>query len=81
MNKTERDVRSIQRTQALGLVTVFVLAILLIQLWLLTIAMEDFLAGHKSLALPTFLASGGCLLINLWLLRYVNKIDQDSGRE
>ncbi|MEO7718341.1 MAG: DUF6755 family protein [Capsulimonas sp.] len=81
MNKMEKDVRSAQRTQAIGVVMIFIIVILLMQLWLLTIASEEFLAGHRAMALPTFLASAGCLLVNLWLLRYVNKIDRDSGLE
>ena len=72
----EKDVRKTQRTQAITLVMVFVLVLLLLQLWLLTAAMDEFLAGRGSLALPTFLASCITFGINLWLLRYVNRIDK-----
>ncbi len=75
------DVQTNRRTTAISVLMVFVLVLLLIQLWLLTISMEEFLAGHVQLALPTFLASAGCFGINLWLLRYVNGIDAAAGRE
>ena len=80
MNKIEWDVKTAQKTQAIGLVMIFVLVILLMQLWLLTVAMEEFLARHNDLALPSFLASIVCLLVNLRLLKYVNRIDQDRTR-
>jgi len=72
----EKDVRKTQRTQAITLIMVFVLVLVLLQLWLLTAAMDEFLAGHGGLALPTFLASCITFGINLWLLRYVNRIDE-----
>ena len=80
MNKMEWDIKTGQKTQAVGLVMVFVLVILLLQLWLLNVAMEEFLARHEDLALPSFLASAGCFLVNLRLLEYVNRIDQDRTR-
>ena len=70
-----------QRTQAISVLMIFVIVLLLIQLWLLTISMEQFLGGDNRLALPTFLASLGCLGVNLWLLRYVNGIDAMRGKE
>jgi len=81
MNKIERDVRNAQRTQAISVLMIFVIILFLLQLWLLTISMEQFLGGENRLAMPTFLASLGCFGINLWLLRYVNGIDAVRGKE
>jgi len=81
MNKIERDVRNAQRTQAISVVMIFVILLLLIQLWLLTISMEEFLGGDSRLAVSTFLTSLGCFGINLWLLRYVNGIDAVCSKE
>jgi len=57
---------------------VFVLVILLIQLWLLTLALEEYLGSRSSLALPTFVASLACLGVNLRLLGYVRDIDKQE---
>ena len=65
-----------QKTQLLGMLSIFVLLILLIQLWLVTLALEEYLAARASLAIPTFLASLFCFGLNLWLLKYVYDIDR-----
>ncbi len=69
-----------QRSQAISMLMICVLVIFLIQLWLITIALEEYLAARSDLALPTFLASLACFLVNLWLLRYVRDIDR-KGQE
>jgi hypothetical protein len=40
-----------------------------LQLWLLTATMNAWLGGDASVVWPAALASLGCLLVNLWLLR------------
>jgi hypothetical protein len=67
-----------QRAQGVSTLMVLILAVLLIQLWLLTIALEEFMAAHTRLAIPTFLASGFCFLLNLWLLRYLYALDKNK---
>lgn len=65
-----------QRSQNIMTIMVMVIVVLLIQLWLLSIALEEFMAAQSSLALPTFAASAFCLLLNLFLLKYVYDIDR-----
>ena len=65
-----------QRAQILAMLLAFVLLILLIQLWLVTIALEEYLAARATLAVPTFLASLACFGLNLRLLKYVYDIDR-----
>jgi hypothetical protein len=65
-----------RRAQALVMLLFMVLTLFLIQLWLITLALEEHLAEHSALAIPTFLASGGCFLVNLVLLRYIHDLDQ-----
>jgi hypothetical protein len=65
-----------RRSQTILTLMILVLIIFLIQLWLITIALEDYLAAHYALALPTFLASGVCFLVNLRLLRYLHDVDR-----
>jgi uncharacterized membrane protein (DUF485 family) len=68
------------RSQAVSTLMAIILVVLLIQLWLLTIALEDFLAARTRLAIPTFAASGFCFLLNLWLLRYLYVLDRDREK-
>ncbi|MCC6729703.1 MAG: hypothetical protein IT208_10240 [Chthonomonadales bacterium] len=65
-----------RRTAPVTMLMMCVLLVLFIQLWLVTIALEEHLAAHSSLAVPTFLASGGCFLLNLWLLRYLYRVER-----
>ena len=66
-----------QRTQSVTTLTILVLVVLLIQLWLLTIALEEYMAARTELALPTFGASCLCFLLNLWLLKYLYDVDRN----
>lgn len=70
-----------QKSQGILVLMSLALLILLIQLWLITIALEDYLAAHTRLAVPTFLASGFCFLINLGLLKYLYDIDRGGQRK
>ncbi len=65
-----------QKSQGVMTILTMVMLVLLIQLWLLNIAVEGFLAAHTYLAVPTFLASGFCFLLNLGALKYLYAIDR-----
>lgn len=70
-----------QKTEAILPLLLIVLLVFLIQLWLITIALEEYLTARSNLAIPTFLASGACFLFNLWMLRYLRDLDRgDDGR-
>jgi hypothetical protein len=43
--------------------------LVVLQLWLLTATMNAFLGGDDSVVWPAAVASLGCLLVNLWLVR------------
>lgn len=73
------DRRLAQRGQSIQTILIVVLVIFLIQLWLVNIAVEEFLAERTAYAVPTFLASGACFAINLWLLKAL--YDVDRGEE
>ena len=68
-----------RRGQAVTVILIFVLVVFLGQLYLITIAIEEWMAERHGLALPTFLASGFCFLLNLGLLRYLYDLDRDKG--
>ncbi len=70
-----------QRVQGVTSIMIMILTVFLIQLWLLTIALEEYMGGKTALAAPTFLASCGCFALNLRLLVYVNKYDRNEGQK
>jgi len=56
----------------------FLIAVLLIvQIWLLSAALESFLAGKRSSALPAAIFSGLMFLICFGLYRFVDRVDSD----
>ncbi|HXG24047.1 MAG TPA: DUF6755 family protein [Chthonomonadales bacterium] len=64
------------RSQAITTIMLLVLVLFVIQLWLITIALEEYLAARHTLAVSTFLASGFCFLSNLGLLKYLYDVDR-----
>lgn len=70
-----------QNQKANGVLSVMLMVMLslLIQLWLLNIAVEEYLAAHTGLAVPTFLASLFCFALNLAALRYLYVIDRKDA--
>ena len=76
--KDPRLARIEQKSQAVVPIMLGVMLTLLIQLWLVTIALESYLAADMTRAVPTFLASLFCFALNLWLLKGLYDID---GRE
>jgi len=55
-----------------------VLIVLLLQLWLITVALEAHLAADPKVAVPTFVASTVCFAVNLGLLKHLNTIDRQE---
>lgn len=55
-----------------------VLVLVVIQLWLLTATMNAYLGGDEAMIWPAAAASALCLLLNLGLLRYLYKLEQDE---
>ncbi len=71
-----------QRTTILQGMLVFVLVLVLLQLYLLTATMNAFLGGDESVIWPAAFASLACFLLNAGLLRFVYRIerrDQPNG--
>ena len=58
--------------------------LLIVQIWLLSAALESFLAGKRSSALPAAIFSGLMFLICFSLFLFVDRVDSEvrsSGRE
>jgi hypothetical protein len=66
-----------QRTTIVYGILCLVLAIVILQLWLLTATMHAFLGGEGALALPAALVSLLCLGLNFGLLRYIHGLDKN----
>jgi hypothetical protein len=64
-----------QRTTIVYGMLVFVLIIVILQLWLLTATMNAFLGGDEDVIWPAAVASLLCFLLNLGLLRYLGRIE------
>ena len=54
-----------------------IVVLLIVQMWLLTAALEAYLGGHDGPALPAALGSGALLLTCLALYRLVVGVDRD----
>jgi hypothetical protein len=52
-------------------VNLIVTLLVVLQLWLLTATMNAWMGGDSSVVWPAMLASLGCFVVNLWLLRRV----------
>ena len=65
-----------QRTTIVNGMLAFVLMIVVLQLWLLTAAMNAFLGGDESVIWPAAGVSLMCLLLNAGLLRYLYQIER-----
>jgi hypothetical protein len=66
-----------QRTTIVQGMLVFVLMLVVLQLWLLTATMNAYLGGDESVVWPAAGASAVCLLLNGGLLRYLYQLDRE----
>jgi hypothetical protein len=55
--------------------------LLVVQVWLLSAALESFLAGHHKTALPAAIFSGLIFAICLGLYAFVDKVDSEVRRQ
>jgi hypothetical protein len=65
-----------QRTTIVYGMLVFVLIVVILQLWLLTATMNACLGGDDSVVWPAAAVSGGGLALNVGLLRYLRRMER-----
>jgi hypothetical protein len=65
-----------QRTTILHGMLVFVLIVVILQLWLLTATMNAWLGGDDSVVWPAAAVSAGGLALNVGLLRYLGRMER-----
>jgi hypothetical protein len=66
-----------QKLTILSAIIVFLLVLVVLQLWLLTATMNAYLGGDSHVIVPAALASLVCFALNLGLLRYVYQMERD----
>jgi hypothetical protein len=70
-----------KRRVAIDAALLFVVILLVTQMWLLTATLESYLAGHADVALPGFLVSAVLFLGCFGIYRFVVKLDRAPERE
>jgi hypothetical protein len=65
-----------RRRVAVDAALVFIIVLLMTQMWLLTATLESYLAGHTGPVLPAMLLSGLLLLVSAGLYRMVVRLDR-----
>ncbi len=65
-----------QRTTIVYGMLVFVLIVVILQLWLLTATMNAWLGGDDSVVWPAAAVSGGGLALNVGLLGYLRRMER-----
>lgn len=70
-----------KRRVAIDAVLLFIVVLLITQMWLLTATLESYLAGHTDVARPGVIASGVLFLGSLGLYRLVVQLDQSPDVE
>jgi hypothetical protein len=65
-----------QRTTIVYGMIVFVLIVVVLQLWLLTATMNAWLGGDDSVVWPAAAVSGGGLALNLGLFAYLGRLER-----
>ena len=74
--------RPFSREQRLTIIQgmlVFVLIVVVLQLWLLTATMNAWLGGDESLVWPAAAASGSALALNVGLFLYLTRLERTRG--
>jgi hypothetical protein len=66
-----------QGTTLFSAILILVATTVVLQLWLLTVAMEALLRGNRQILVPSAAGSTVLLLINGGLLRYVFRFDRE----
>ena len=74
MSRTSRPDR---RRAAVDAALIFVVVLLMVQMWLLTATLESYLAGHHDVALSGMLLSGALFVGSLGIYRFLVRLDRE----
>ena len=70
-----------QRMTIINGMLVFVLIVVILQLWLLTATMNAWLGGDESIVWPGLAVSAGGLALNVGLLAYLRRMERTRHEE
>ena len=73
---TKRPFSREQRLTIIHGMLIFVLIVVVLQLWLLTATMNAWLGGDESIVWPAAAASAACLGLNVGLFRYLARLER-----
>ena len=76
-----RESQPERRRAAVDAALIFVVVLLMVQMWLLTATLESSLAGHDSVALPGMLLSGALFAGSLGIYRFLVRLDREPARK
>jgi hypothetical protein len=68
-----------QRTTIVYGMLIFVLIVVVLQLWLLTATMNAWLGGDDAVVWPAAAVSAACLALNVGLLKYLGRMERRSA--
>jgi hypothetical protein len=80
MNGLSRSAKQ-RRRAAVDAAMIFVIVLLMVQMWLLTATLESYLAGHHSVALSGMLLSGALFAGSLAIYRFLVRLDHEPASE
>ena len=66
-----------RRRAAVDAAMIFVIVLLMVQMWLLTATLESYLAGHHHVALSGMLLSGALFAGSLAIYRFLVRLDRE----
>ena len=81
MRSAKRPFSRDQRLTIINGMLVFVLTVVILQLWLLTATMNGWLGGDESIVVPGALVSAAGLALNVGLLAYLRRLERTRKRE
>jgi hypothetical protein len=78
---TKRPFSRDQRTTIVNGMLVFVLIVVILQLWLLTATMNAWLGGDESIVWPGLAVSAGGFALNVGLFAYLRRLERTRRGE
>lgn len=69
-----------RRSTAIDGALALIIILLIVQIWLLSAALENYLEGHREVALPAAIVSGIIFLICVGLFVMINNLDRGVRR-
>jgi|GEM_PF-995277 len=76
--KNPASMRRRQKSPVFVALLLFNLVLVLIQLWLFVSVLEDVLVGQFRMAIPGAITSLVILVVNVWMLRGIGRMDSSS---